>query len=312
MRGGAGVVWAAVAAFAAFAALGCDSSRVLTLGKNPDGVSAPPSERPRFELVRMLDELSSDDKENDNPTLSGDLLQIFFSSERNEDATDVDVFSARRAGPDARFDAPEPVAAVNSDGTEASPAVSLAGTELWFAAERDPGVGESDVWYSSRGSDQDEWSEPVLVNELSSEEKDTPRPPGLAGRVMPLGSRALGSGFNATYLAERAGPGAPFGEPELVQELVFDEISTVDAFLAEDGLSLYFNLTPDAGEAHGDLFVARRPSLGEPFGEPEPLEELNTSGDERDPWLSPDGLHLFFSSDRDGTLNIYEAVAILP
>lgn len=297
---------------AASAVLGCADDRVLTLGKNPSGVVTPPAERPRFSVVRRLDELVSDDKENDNPTLSADLRQIFFSSERNEDEADVDVFTARRDTPEERFGAPVPVEAVNSEGTEASPAVSLTGIELWFASEREPTSGESDVWYSTRPDPDAEWSSPEPVPELSSPEKDTPRPPGYQNRVMPLGSRALGTGYNATYLATRAGAGAPFGAPELIAELVFPELGTVDAFLSEDGTLLLFNLTPDAGEAEGDLYVARRPAVDEPFGAPEPLEELNTSADERDPWLSPDGKHLFFSSDRDGTLNIYEAVAIEP
>jgi hypothetical protein len=38
-----------------------------------------------------------------------------------------------------------------------------------------------------------------------------------------------------------------------------------------------------------------------------PLGSLNTDADERDPWLSPDGQRLYFASDRDGVLNIYEA-----
>jgi hypothetical protein len=291
---------------------GCDDSRVLTLGKNPSGVVTPPAERPRFEVVRRLDELVSDDKENDNPTLSADLTQIFFSSERNEDDSDVDVFTARRSDAAASFGDPVAVDAVNSDETEASPAVSLDATELWFSTERDPSFGESDVWYATRSDPDADWSSPVQVPELSTEEKDTPRPPGYQGRVMPLGSRALGSGFNATYLAARVGRGSPFGVPELVAELVFPELGTVDAFLTEDGLSLYFNLTPDAGESAGDLYVAHRPTVTEAFGAPEALDELNTSGDERDPWLSPDGKHLFFSSDRDGTLNIYEAVVREP
>jgi hypothetical protein len=260
----------------------------------------------------MLDELSSGDKENDNPTLSDDLLQIFFSSERNEEETDVDIFSARRTDPAARFDAPVAIEVVNSEGTEASPAVSLQANELWFASEREPNVGESDVWYSRRSGRDAEWSPPERVDTLSTPEKDTPRPPGFGNRVMPIGSRATGSGFNATYLAERAGRDESFAAPELVAELVFPELSTVDGFLSEDGLTLYFNLTPDAGEADGDLYVATRPTPDAPFGAPEALDELNTTGDERDPWLSPDGKHLFFSSDRDGTLNIYEAVALEP
>jgi hypothetical protein len=94
-------------------------------------------------------------------------------------------------------------------------------------------------------------------------------------------------------------------------------VSTIDAFLSEDGLSLYFNMTPGAGETEGDLYVARRATPGEGFGAPEPLDELNTPGDERDPWLSPDGRHLFYASSwdgesADGTLNIFEARLIEP
>jgi hypothetical protein len=296
----------------AFGAFGCGDGRVLTLGQNPGAVIEPPAGRTRFALVRQLDELAFEDKENDNPTLSGDLLQIFFGSERNEDESDVDVFTARRADASERFGEPEPVSVVNSEETETSPAVSLDARELWFASEREPNVGETDVWYSTRSDASAEWSEPVLVEELSSEEKDTPRPPGFGNRVMPLGSRAIGSGFNATYLATRAGRESPFADPVLIEELVRDELSTVDGFLTEDGLDLYFNFTPDAGEAQGDLYVARRSTAEQAFGNPEPLDELNTEGDERDPWLSPDGKHLFFSSDRDGTLNIYEATALEP
>jgi hypothetical protein len=296
-----------LALLGAFGATACGDGRVLTLGKNPAGVNVPAWERPRFEVVRRLDELVSGDAENDNPTLTGDLRQIFFGSERNEDESDVDVFTARRDDVDEPFGEPEAVDAVNSEDTETSPAVSLEGTELWFSSEREPTLGESDVWYSTRTELDGSWSEPVLVRELSSEEKDTPRPPGWQGRVMPLGSRAIGSGFNATYLAVRAGRGLPFAQPVLVAELVREELSTVDGFLSEDGLDLYFNLTPDAGEADGDLYVAHRETADRPFGAPEPLSELNTDSDERDPWLSPDGSRFFFSSDRDGTLNIYEA-----
>ena len=56
-----------------------------------------------------------------------------------------------------------------------------------------------------------------------------------------------------------------------------------------------------------DLFVAPRRSVDEEFGSYLPLDDLNTPGDERDPWLTPDGKTLYFTSDRDGALNIYTA-----
>ena len=56
-----------------------------------------------------------------------------------------------------------------------------------------------------------------------------------------------------------------------------------------------------------DLFVAFRRSTSEPFSATFPLDDLNTGGDERDPWLTPDGKTLYFTSDRDGALSIYTA-----
>ena len=106
--------------------------------------------------------------------------------------------------------------------------------------------------------------------------------------------------------------GDPFGTPHELTELEVDGQNTIDGFLTEDGLTLYFNRTPGAGESTGDLFVASRPDLNAPFGAAVPITDLNTSHDERDPWLSPDGKRLFFSSDRDGTLSIYEALAAEP
>jgi Tol biopolymer transport system component len=35
--------------------------------------------------------------------------------------------------------------------------------------------------------------------------------------------------------------------------------------------------------------------------------ELNTSGNERDPWVSPDGKHIFFTSTPQNVLTIMEA-----
>jgi hypothetical protein len=98
-------------------------------------------------------------------------------------------------------------------------------------------------------------------------------------------------------------------------------LATVDGFLTDDGLTLFFSRSPatsatdaggDAGAAaKADLFVAFRRSTAEGFQVTQPLDDLNTPADERDPWLTPDGKTLYFTSDRDGVLTIYTA-AVLP
>jgi WD40-like Beta Propeller Repeat len=136
------------------------------------------------------------------------------------------------------------------------------------------------------------------------------------------------------YLATRPTPGEAFGAPVAISELNHPDGSTVDGFLTDDGLTMFFSSAPvaesadaavpasdggktdagktaDAGVANSDLFVAWRRSTSGPFSFTQPLDDLNTAADERDPWLSPDGRTLYFTSDRGGVLNIYTA-AVMP
>jgi hypothetical protein len=107
---------------------------------------------------------------------------------------------------------------------------------------------------------------------------------------------------------------------------VYPDRSTVDGFLSDDGLTMFFSSSPfqfpaDAGPRPGDggptvdgglapsadLYVAWRQAVDAPFSRTQNLDDLNTGGDERDPWLTPDGQTLYFTSDRDGVLTIYTA-----
>jgi hypothetical protein len=72
--------------------------------------------------------------------------------------------------------------------------------------------------------------------------------------------------------------------------------------ISEDGRSLYFNRNPNlAGvDADEDLFVAHREGPRKDWGVPVPLVTINTpTFHERNVAISPDGLLLFFSSNRN-------------
>lgn len=76
-------------------------------------------------------------------------------------------------------------------------------------------------------------------------------------------------------------------------------------FVIEDCLTVYFtsNLTGTF-----DLYVMSRVSLAAEPGPPERIDELSTTtSNEFDPWVSADGRHMVFSSDRAGTPDLYEA-----
>lgn len=122
---------------------------------------------------------------------------------------------------------------------------------------------------------------------------------------MPLSSDRQRRGYYAILFARWDDSVRAYLDPQPVPELTYDRASTVDAFLTDDGLTVFYVNGPAFGPA--DIFVASRRSTKEAFADVLPLDGINTASDERDPWLSDDGESFFFSSDRSGQYEIYEA-----
>jgi hypothetical protein len=258
--------------------------------------------RLRFLDASPVAELDTDYAE-DNPTLTADGLEIYFTSDRGGD---TDVWVARRTRVTDLFGEPEPVAEANTTDEESSPAISLDGLTLWVGQkDQTGGLGGYDIWTLSRPRAEAAWSALVNVTELNSQEDDIPRPAAMANTAMPLGSRRNLDGYR-TYLATRPTPDEPFGVPVLLDELTVPGESTVDGFLTEDGLTIFFSRA--AAENEGELYYATRANRDASFDEPIPIVDLNTSADERDPWLTPDGTGFYFATDREGTRDIFLAV----
>jgi len=270
------------------------------------GVPAPTY---RFGTPRLLSELDTS-YANENPTLTADLLELIFTSNRGGDSADV--WAARRASAQDPFDAPAIVSEVSTSAFDTSPAISLDGLSLYFGSDRSGGAGEVDIWLATRADRTMAWTGLQNVAPLNSSAKDIPRPPGQHGLVMPLGSERDSTVGYQTFLAARPSTSQAFGTPVLVPGLAAADAAVADGFLTEDGLTLFYSVTPP--DQAPDLFMATRASTSAPFSQPAPLGDLNTASDERDPWLSPDGATFFFSSDRSGSRQIYEvsATAVAP
>lgn len=260
---------------------------------------------PRISTPVVVPVIGSDDKD-DNPTLTHDLLEIYFTSTRGGDS---DVWFATRPNADSDFGEPIQVSVVNTTDFESSPAIERDGLTLWFARrvgkdEDEEVESDLDIYRSRRPSRESEWAAPELVSELRSDGDDIPRPPGAGGLVMPLSVRPEGDTYHL-YLATRETEQGNFGTPSLIEPLLRDDYGSVDGFVTWDGKYLLFAYTKDE---LGDLFIAPRNDSG--FTEPLPLSDINTEFDERDPWVSADGTQIFFASDRDETLRIYQAALI--
>lgn len=274
---------------------GSSTSAVVDAGDTTSDTQ--PFRAPRVLTPVIVPVIGSEDKD-DNPTLTNDMLEIYFTSTRSGNS---DVWFARRDSADVDFNAPEPLSIVNSSEFESSPAVDGDGLTLWVARRADDGMGGLDIYASRRPSRTDAWGAPELVVNLNTAGDDLPRPPGAGGLIMPLSVRTEGDTYQL-YLATRPDTSSEFEPAMPLEGLRREGYGSVDGFISWSGGHLLFAYTRDEA---GDLFIAAQGAPG--FANAIPLLDVNTDADERDPWLSPDGKFLYFASDRDETLRLYSA-----
>lgn len=256
-----------------------------------------------FGAPTLVSPLAASSADDFKPTLTADMLEIYFLSDRPGGPGHGDVWSATRAAVTDAWGTPHCVLEVSSPSNETSPAVSVDGRDLWVASDRPGGAGGYDIWVSNRSSRSATWSTPTRVAELSSPDDDLPRPPGERGLVMPLAVGA--SAKYQTYTSSRVTIGGSWTTPSPLSSVDTSGIDT-DGFLTDDGLGLYFS-SDRIIPGDQDLFFSTRLATGTKFASFADLRELNSPAQDRDPWLSPDGHEIYFSSDRSGTLKIYQA-----
>ncbi len=89
-----------------------------------------------------------------------------------------------------------------------------------------------------------------------------------------------------------------FGTPTNLGPTVNSSALDSDPSISADGLTLYFH---SHRSGVGDLWVSTRATTNDPWGEPMNLgPTVNSSGDDKGPCISADGLSLYFSSNRPG------------
>ena len=92
-----------------------------------------------------------------------------------------------------------------------------------------------------------------------------------------------------------------FGTPTNLGPTVNSPSYDSDMSISADGLSLYFTSNRSGGSGTHDIWVTTRETAQDPWGEPVNLgPTVNSSDWEHTPFVSADGLTLYFSSTRPG------------
>jgi len=106
-------------------------------------------------------------------------------------------------------------------------------------------------------------------------------------------------------------PLGPWSAPVKVMELADPALQDDDPSLTADQLEIYFDSERPGGStaAMGDCWFAKRASTSDPFGAPALVGELASLFDDTTFDVAPDGLTIYFASDRKtaGDRDIYVA-----
>ncbi len=268
------------------------------------------------------------------PCISADGLEFYFVSWRegsllkSDGSRSEDIWLATRATTEDEWGEPVNLGTpVNSHHNDWGASISADGLTLYFNSQGERGgSGRYDLWMTTRTTKDDDWGEPVnLGPTINSSARDAA--PCISADNLELffmSERSDAYGNGDIWVTTRVTQDDPWSEPvKLGQEI--NNSSHGDGYpsLSADCLLLFFSSgfpgvwTPRPGGFGGcDLWMTRRASKNEPWGEPINLGPIvNSANHEFTPCISSDGSMLYFSRMTPGTswdnLDIWQ-VEIMP
>lgn len=272
-------------------------------GLTVDGASAPVWAP--FGPPRLVDGLRSDLDDIQDPSLTADELEIFFTSPTGGVN---DIWTSRRTSSTGAWDTSVLVAELSSSGVDEDPTVSADGLTIYLSSDR-AGAGMR-LNVARRPARNQPWTAPVPLGDLGSSLADVAPALDDASVYLVFASLRDAATELHLYATSRAGTNDTIDSWHLPVALVAVNSAWQDRDPALFDLArgLVFASRRTGQGRTSDLFHTSRVRAASDFvAAPERIDELSTDAWEGDPWLSEDGHHIYFTSDRDGPSRIYEA-----
>ena len=193
--------------------------------------------------------------------------------------------------------------AVNFSWADRGARLSTDGLKLYFDSERPGGYGVSDIWLTTRETEDDDWLPPVNlgpnVNSMYHEMDVNISADGLS--LYFASNRPGGYGDYDIWVSTRNTTSDPWSEAVNLGSSVCTPSRELGPSISSDDLSLYFQSDRPDGLGGRDLWVTVRAKTSDPWGPAVNLgPTVNTSSADKCPGITTDGLTLIFSSDRPG------------
>lgn len=262
-----------------------------------------------------------------DPCISADGLELYSHSYRPVGYGNHDLWVTRRPSLNEAWGMPVNLGqTVNTSSFDGCPYISSDGLSLFFCSDRSGGLGNTDIWVTTRQTKTEAWGPPAnlspIVNTSSIEAHPYISADGLslyfADVVAPgeTPTRPGGYGGGDIWVSTRQTsermPEGYWGEPQNLGAVVNSPAYDAAPCISSDGLMLFFHSSRTGGYGDHDIWVARRKTSDDPWGEPINLgPSVNTSLSDGGPAISADGKTLYFFSGEITNFDLYQA-SIIP
>jgi hypothetical protein len=204
----------------------------------------------------------------------------------------------------AQWSEPVAVDEVNTEYVESSPFLSYDGLSLYFTR------GETSTFYDNRIFEATR-AQPTgpftSVTEVLRASDDAWAPWVSPDNLRLYYSADTGSAYKLR-ISERVSTSDPWPIGEGISELNALGTYVSAGKLTPDELIIVFHgFELPGGQGGDDIWIADRPDSGSPFGNIRNLTEINSAFHDNAPYISPDGLILYFHSKRNGPDQLFEA-----
>jgi hypothetical protein len=217
-------------------------AQTLYFAASPPGASetiyrAQRSADDAFDAATPLANLATPGGEG-TPFASADQLTLYFYSLRP--GGDRDLWIASRGALTSEFDEPRPLPGVNGFALDHLPWLSSDERTLIFVSSRAGGLGQSDLWTTTRAAIDAPFEPPVPLPGVNTP-LDEGRASLTADRLAIIFSSARDGtlGDHDLWIATRSSPEAPFGAPTNLGVLN-STTRDIDPFLATNERELFF------------------------------------------------------------------------
>jgi len=213
----------------------------------------------------------------------------------------VIIFGGGRAKADFTFGEPVNLGStLNSPSSDFTDFISTDGLEMYLCSDRSGGYGGVDIWISRRSTIDEDWGTPENLGppvNTSYYDYEAYISSDCLELYFVSFQRPGGHGGDDIWVSRRQSKEAVWGTPVNLGPEVNSSTNEWSPSISPNGLELYF-VRRSGGYGSDDIWVSRRATTNDPWGEPVNLGPIvNSSASESMTFLSSDGLSLFFSED---------------